>query len=223
MAALFKEKVMLRLYIVRHGETLFNVQHKIQGWCDSPLTEEGILQAKAVGIGLKDTEFAAAYSSTSERAFDTAALITAGRDLAILPSKHWKEFHFGTCEGEPEQLIMDMAAEAPEKILDSFAACGGDTTAGLYARLQKGLSEIRGRFEDGNILVVSHGGAIMTLAVSLDPALARELFEDPEQKGIRNCSVTTVVYDNGWKLERANDVSYRDAGLKLLGAREGSA
>ena len=42
------------LYLMRHGQTLFNLQHKIQGWCDSPLTELGIKQAKVAGKWFKD-------------------------------------------------------------------------------------------------------------------------------------------------------------------------
>ena len=67
------------LYLMRHGETLFNVQGKIQGWCDSPLTTNGIKQAKAAAAyyereGIK---FDAACCSTAERASDTLELITS--------------------------------------------------------------------------------------------------------------------------------------------------
>ncbi len=52
------------LYLMRHGQTLFNLQHKIQGWCDSPLTELGIKQAKVAGKWFKDHDitFDHAYS-----------------------------------------------------------------------------------------------------------------------------------------------------------------
>ena len=59
------------LYLMRHGETLFNVRRKIQGWCDSPLTENGVKQAKAVREILKDIPFDHYYSSTAERCCDT--------------------------------------------------------------------------------------------------------------------------------------------------------
>ena len=66
------------LYLMRHGQTLFNLQHKIQGWCDSPLTELGIKQAKVAGKWFKDHDitFDHAYSSTSERCCDTLEIIT---------------------------------------------------------------------------------------------------------------------------------------------------
>lgn len=67
-----------RLYLVRHGQTMFNRQHRIQGWCDSPLTETGKSQALAVKDWFteKGIRFDAAYSSTSERCCDTLELIT---------------------------------------------------------------------------------------------------------------------------------------------------
>ena len=66
------------LYLMRHGQTLFNVQHKIQGWCDAPLTELGIKQAKIAGEYFKNNHitFDHAYSSTSERACDTLEIVT---------------------------------------------------------------------------------------------------------------------------------------------------
>ena len=57
---------MQELYFVRHGQTLFNVQDKVQGWCDSPLTNEGVEVAKRLGEALKDVHFDALYSSISE-------------------------------------------------------------------------------------------------------------------------------------------------------------
>ena len=63
---------------MRHGETEFNVRKKIQGWCDSPLTEIGIQQAKIAGTYFSNNqiEIDHAYSSTSERASDTLEIVT---------------------------------------------------------------------------------------------------------------------------------------------------
>ena len=67
---------MSKLYFMRHGQTLFNLLRRKQGWCDSPLTELGIEQAKTVGATLRGRglTFDHAYSSTSERACDTLEL-----------------------------------------------------------------------------------------------------------------------------------------------------
>lgn len=64
---------MKTLYLMRHGETLFNVHHKNQGWCDSPLTERGHAQARIAGRHLRELGIRPdhLFSSTSERASDT--------------------------------------------------------------------------------------------------------------------------------------------------------
>ena len=70
---------MKTLYLMRHGETQFNAQHRIQGWCDSPLTERGIEQARAMGARLHDrgVRIDHAYCSTAERAADTLEIALA--------------------------------------------------------------------------------------------------------------------------------------------------
>ena len=70
---------MAKLYLMRHGQTLFNVLKRKQGWCDSPLTETGIAQACSAGRWFAEhgVTFDHAYSSTSERAVDTLELVLA--------------------------------------------------------------------------------------------------------------------------------------------------
>ena len=91
------------LYLMRHGQTLFNQLHKIQGACDSPLTQQGIDDAKKVGRMFKDKGiiFDHAYSSTQERASDTLELIT---NQPYQRLKGLKEWNFGVFEGESERL-----------------------------------------------------------------------------------------------------------------------
>lgn len=93
---------MKTLYLMRHGETLFNVQKKIQGWCDSPLTENGIQQAKKVKeyFEREGIMFDHAYSSTSERCCDTLELIT---NMPYTRLKGLKENFYGELEGESER------------------------------------------------------------------------------------------------------------------------
>ena len=70
---------MKHLYMMRHGQTLFNVRKRIQGSCDSPLTELGIKQAEAARELIKDIAFDHYYSSTAERASDTLEIVTEGQ------------------------------------------------------------------------------------------------------------------------------------------------
>ena len=83
---------------MRHGETLFNQLHKIQGWCDSPLTEKGINQCLQVRHYFEENGiiFDHAYSSTSERACDSLELVC---DLPYVRLKGLKDVNYGELEG----------------------------------------------------------------------------------------------------------------------------
>ena len=92
------------LYLMRHGETLFNVYRRIQGWCDSPLTELGIQQAIAARNNIKDIPFDHYYCSTAERAIDTLELVTENK-VPYTRLKGLKERYFGVFEGQSEDLL----------------------------------------------------------------------------------------------------------------------
>lgn len=104
-----------RLYLMRHGQTMFNEQHRIQGWCDSPLTELGKRQAKAAGEYFRThgITFDHAYCSTSERCSDTLELIT---DMPYTRLKGLKEMFYGQLEGESERL----SCKDPEKSITYY-------------------------------------------------------------------------------------------------------
>ncbi|GAA0340622.1 hypothetical protein GCM10008931_35480 [Oceanobacillus oncorhynchi subsp. oncorhynchi] len=130
------------LYLMRHGETLFNQQKKIQGWCDSPLTEKGMNQAKIAAEYFSDNEitFDSAYASTSERACDTLELIT---DMPYKRVKGLKEWNFGTFEAEHEYLNPQLPYR------DFFVAYGGEEEMQLRKRVSDTLLKIM-QEEKGN-------------------------------------------------------------------------
>ena len=95
---------MPKLYLMRHGQTLFNVLKRKQGWCDSPLTELGIEQAHRAGACLAErgVTFDHAYSSTSERAVDTLEVVLGELGCPDMPYervKGLKEWNFGRIRG----------------------------------------------------------------------------------------------------------------------------
>ena len=110
------------LYLMRHGQTLFNKRHRIQGWCDAPLTDLGVYQAQVARQYFKNAAitFDAAYSSTSERACDTLEIVTNG-SLPYQRVKGLKEWNFGTFEGESEDLNPPLPYE------DFFVTYGGES------------------------------------------------------------------------------------------------
>ncbi|MDO4465818.1 MAG: histidine phosphatase family protein [Bacillota bacterium] len=143
---------MKTIYLMRHGQTLFNVQHKIQGWCDSPLTEVGKEQAKIAGKWFENQGIVLdkAYCSTSERCSDTLELIT---DLPYKRMKSLKEWNFGKMEGEGEHL------NPPFPYLNWFKEnAGGESQEEVVARINEAMKEIV-QDDFTNALVVSHGAA----------------------------------------------------------------
>lgn len=180
------------LYIMRHGQTLFNVQRKIQGWCDSPLTETGIQQAKTAGKYFKDQHitFDAAYCSTAERASDTLELVT---DMPYTRLKGLKELNFGKFEGEHEYLHPQ---DDPEKHFgDYYVQFGGEDNQSAQQRVNKALTSIMNQ-DDQTVLVVSHAGAIMMFS---DLWTSMEKLRDG---GFTNCSILKFTFeDNNFTFE----------------------
>ena len=101
----------LEIYLTRHGQTEFNVIGRMQGWCDSPLTESGRAEAERLGSKLKNHRFDAAFSSTLPRAVQTAQLVLqgAGQPLPVTELDDLREYHFGSFEAS-------VSAEAHQKV-----------------------------------------------------------------------------------------------------------
>lgn len=144
---------------MRHGQTLFNLQGKIQGHCDSPLTDLGIKQARKVKDYFIDEKirFDAAYSSTQERAVDTAEIVCDY--LKIQTIKGVKEWNFGQFEGESERLNPKIKpGETSYGVF--FVDYGGESADDVQERMNSTLLRVMDASEGNTILCVSHGGAM---------------------------------------------------------------
>ena len=173
------------LYLMRHGQTLFNKQHKIQGWCDSPLTDVGIKQAEIAGRYFKNNniKFDAAYSSTSERACDTLEIVTDyGMDYKRV--KGLKEWNFGAYEGKDELLNPAL----PYK--DFFKYYGGETQDELIERVNKTILEIMKKDGHDCVLMVSHGATCVNFVRTWD-----EYNTVKFAGGFKNCSIFKIEFD----------------------------
>lgn len=198
----------MKIYLVRHGQTLFNQQKKVQGWCDSPLTQDGIQQAVAVSKTLQSISFEYAYSSTSERAMDTMHYILQDRSVPHAYVKGLKELNFGSLEGEKEaDVFTDISVY--EK---GFEMYGGETLPTCNQRFMACLETIA-KSHVGNVLVVAHGGVIMSVLNYLDEA---QFMKNMQEVGdVENCSVTILEYTDHFEILDLADTSYRDRGLLL--------
>ena len=153
------------LCLMRHGQTLFNVRRKIQGACDSPLTELGIQQAEHMRKYFKDIPLTAAYSSTSERSCDTLEIVLEDR-LSYQRSKMLKERNFGTFEGESE----DLNPTNREVHRSFFVPYGGEHASETEARMVKFLCETMEKDNHDHVLAVSHAGAsVQFMSHWMDP------------------------------------------------------
>lgn len=192
---------MITFYMVRHGETFFNKVFRLQGFCDSPLTEKGIQDAYDAKKALEHVHFTKVYSSTSERARDTAEIIKGDRDIELEALKDLREFDYGEMDGE---LIKDVLEEIKKRaVTDSFKDVGGDDTESLWERTQRAFNHILLNSNEGDvILVVSHGSFIRHMfkpMFGIDPETIRK---SPKGKGnlVPNGGITKFIYDGEWKL-----------------------
>lgn len=193
-------------YLVRHGETQYNVEEKMQGWCDSPLTDNGVAMAKKLGEGLAEIPFVAAYSSTSGRAVDTAKLVLDGRGLEIHQSDDLREMYYGSVEGQSSEGVYT-EENFFYRFEVGFDDLGGETWEELGIRMRNALNAAaRENCENGgNVFVSTHGMSILGVlyaTVPYDPRLET-------QGALDNCSVTILEWDNGvFTLTDLNDTSY---------------
>ena len=173
---------MKTIYLMRHGETLFNVMDVNQGQCDSPLTKNGIHQAQAAKAWFErqDIQFDAVYSSTAERACDTAEIVSDG--MPYTRCKGLKEIFLGTKEASPN-------AENPAYPYgDYFVQYGGEDLDAFTTRIYTAVHKIAEQTPGKTILIVSHGMAIRRFLKALDA----------EASGfLGNCGIVQLTYENG--------------------------
>ena len=199
---------MGQLFIVRHGETVWNREGRIQGHTDVALSDRGIDQAARLAGRLSSVSFDAAYASDLRRASATASLILQGRDVPLHPSPRLREYHKGAFEGMTDaELRARFPDEYPSyvsKDLD-YAPEGGESTRDVSDRMSSIICEIKDRHMDERVLVVGHGGSLRAammalLGMSLD-ANWRFVFG--------NCTLTIVdTYHDNAVLRLFNDGSH---------------
>lgn len=175
------------LYLMRHGQTLFNVQNKIQGWCDSPLTELGKAQCRIAGeyFTRSGITFDHLYCSTSERCSDTLELcVGPGRPYTRL--KGLKEWNFGVFEGK------DQCLQPKPPYGDFYVPFGGESEQQLVQRMVSTLQGVMDKADHQVVLAVSHGGACANFIRHFAP-----YNEVQYQPGIPNCTIFRLEYENG--------------------------
>lgn len=179
---------MKRLYLLRHGQTEFNVKKLVQGRCDSPLTDLGRKQAGMAAAWLKDHDVIPdkVVSSPLGRAMDTASLVATellGRDAAVEPCEGIIERSYGTFEEGPHDALPTDVWDPGEDLIPF----GGEGSHALQERMVGTLTNLMGAKDTETLLAVSHGSASRQFI----KAAAPEGFELPAK--LPNCAI--MIFD----------------------------
>ena len=161
---------MATIYIVRHGETLWNAEGRIQGHTDVGLTDRGREQARATARRLSGIPFDVAYSSDMSRTRDTALIILGERSTPLHSVPELREYNKGVFEGLTPEEYRDRYPDLFQASLvndPDFAPPGGETIRQCQARMSGFFRKVKKEHPDGNILVVGHGGSLRSGLVHL--------------------------------------------------------
>lgn len=206
---------MPQVYLVRHGETEWNVQRRIQGQSDSPLTENGKHQARLLAHRLSLAGITHILTSDLGRAQHTAEIIATRCGNKIIKDQRLRELHMGVLEDrqlatlseKEEQWQQQMVNGSPEARIP-----GGESMQEMATRMQEMLANCLEFPAESKLLLVSHGlalGCLLGTLLGLPANAARRL-------RLRNCSLSMIDYQqsawlaSGWVVETTGDTAHLD-------------
>jgi 2,3-bisphosphoglycerate-dependent phosphoglycerate mutase len=181
---------------VRHGQSTWNHEHRIQGQLDPPLSDEGFRQAALLGRRLAGRTFAGFYSSDLRRAIETSRVIGEAIGVEPTPMPELREIYLGEWEGlHTEELAprfpQAWASWTQEPNWDLVP--GGEGSSPFEARVEVALDSIFKRHQEGDVLAVTHGGVIQVALHRVVGRPGRGIF--PFR--IQNASMTVIERRNG--------------------------
>ena len=155
------------VYIVRHGESIGNLNKICLGHTDLNLTDLGLLQARKTFENLKDVDFTAIYSSDLIRAVNTAKPHAEYRNLPVETSPEFRELYFGDWENQSvehlKEVYGDMFTVGWRQVFGDFTPPNGESVPQMANRMVGGIIKIASRHRGEKILVTSHAAAIRAL------------------------------------------------------------
>lgn len=194
-----------RICIVRHGETDWNVEKRIQGHMDIPLNATGRAQALAMAYNAGHHHFSAIYSSDLNRAMDTARAIAEREGLVVRPFPQLRERNYGIFQGITAAEGAQRYPEAHARYLardPDYDFETGETLTALAARVTDGIHWLARHHPGQTLCAVCHGGV---LDIIYRKATHRPL-EAPRDFVIPNCALNWFHFDEqGWHLEKWAD------------------
>ena len=207
---------MLQVYLVRHGETVWNAARRIQGQSDSPLTEKGEQQAHQVGERVKSLGITHVIASDLGRTRRTAEIIADACGCTVTLDARLRELNMGCLEQRPLDGLTEEEENWRKTLVDGTTAGripGGESMAEMAARMHEALNALLELPAGSRPLIVSHG---MALGVQVSTILGLPAHAERRLR-LRNCSISRVDHQQsawlaaGWVVETAGDVSHLDA------------
>jgi probable phosphoglycerate mutase len=202
-----------RLILVRHGQSTWNREHRIQGQLDPPLSDEGRKQAALVGARFGGRKFAGFYASDLKRAFETAEVIGARLGQAPEPNESLREIYLGEWEGLRTDEIAERFPEAWASWVeepDWDCVPGGEGAAAFDARVGSALEQMVSRHPGGDVLIVTHGGVIQIALHRIVGRTSRGLFPFK----IQNASISVIEKRDGrMVIGGVNDIGHLEPTL----------
>lgn len=234
-----KEEETVTIYFARHGKTLFNTFDLVQGWADSPLTEQGIEVARYLGEGLKDIKFDAYYTSDAGRQRETMQVIQKQigiKNNQAIELQGLREVFYGGYEGGPNAKVVSdsmklLGYQTVESYFNDYKAgklpiqAMVDPIAKVDKRhLAENYQQVKDRTQtaldtivknaikngDKNILAISSGMSMQVMISDLTDDIDKN-------KPLGNATIVKITYKNGqYHVDEIGSNQYIEKGKKAL-------
>jgi probable phosphoglycerate mutase len=197
-------------YLIRHGETDWNLHGRWQGHTDIPLNEGGRAQARRLAARLRaeQARFDAIYSSDLQRAWETAGALGGALDLVVRPLPALREINVGSWSGltGAEVQAQDGDTYARYRSGEDVARGGGERFLDLYTRVVAAIEQLADQQPGRTLALVTHGGPVRALLMH---AARDKDGLDVRHVHIGNTSISVLIGDrSGWELGPINDMAH---------------
>ena len=202
-----------RIIAVRHGETAWNVDTRIQGHLDIPLNSKGRWQAERLAHALKDESISTIYASDLARAWETAKYLGHAQDLQVIKEVGLRERHFGDFEGK---TFAEIEVLSPEQSMrwrkrdPHFHPTGGESLVAMRARVIEAAERLAAQHPGEQIALVGHGGVMDVLY----RAATRLDIQAPRSWTLGNAAINRLLWTpEGFTLVGWADTQHLDHGV----------
>lgn len=185
-----------RVLFIRHGQTDFNLEHRLQGALPVPLNDCGRSQSRALANYLKTVQIDSIHTSPRSRALETAQIIGSALGLEVHEDERLAEIAFGDFEGHTFAEVETLFPKAYRKWESGYRPYrvpGGESRLDVQRRMQAAWNDITGAANLETVAIVGHSSAMMILFASM--------FAQLPDKAMKNTSITTLDrFEDIWRI-----------------------